>query len=250
MKKLWFLMLILLVNTNVFAAEKAVAKPLTNQEVIKLVKLGIGDDAVIAKIRQTPTVNFELETDDLGSLKAAGVSGKVIAAMLDRSSSVTAPAQSATEPRAQTPIERSSTVRLVTNKETLGLTSLIGSSSSTWIYVAFLFWFNFPGLHATHHITDRNPSFLIAADHDPRSRYYIVRLDVNTKGGDRSLKMGKSRAFSFTASNTPDSEWTFPYEGAEEKTGVWKLALRAPLLPGEYGVFVVQAGELYDFGVD
>ncbi len=244
--RLLFVVLLIAAGTSVFAVEKA----LTNQEVVKLVKLGIGDEAVIAKIHQAPAVSFELETDNLGSLKAAGVSGKVIAAMLDRSSGTAAAPPSSSEHREQTPIERASTVRVVTNKETIGLTSLIGSSSSTWIYVSYLFWFNFPGLHATHHVADHNPSFLIATDHDPRSRYYIVRLDVNDKSGDRSLKMGKSRAFSFTASNTPDSEWTFPYEASEQKAGVWKFALRSPLPPGEYGIFVVQGGELYDFGID
>lgn len=65
---------------------RAAEKTLTNADVIKLVTLGIGDDAVIAKVRQAPTISFKLETDDLVSLKAAGVSGRLIAAMLDRAS--------------------------------------------------------------------------------------------------------------------------------------------------------------------
>src|SRR5438045_3320323 len=79
-----FLLLVLCLAVGV--AVQAEEKTLSNAEVLKLVKLGIGDDVVLAKIRQAPTVDFKLETDDLGSLKAAGVSGKVIAAMLDRSS--------------------------------------------------------------------------------------------------------------------------------------------------------------------
>lgn len=63
------------------AAEEA---PLTNADVVKLANLGIGDAAVIAKIRQAPAVAFNLETDALGKLKAAGVNGPVIVAMLDR----------------------------------------------------------------------------------------------------------------------------------------------------------------------
>src|SRR3954462_11879569 len=80
-----------------------------------------------------------------------------------------------------------------------------------------------------HRTADRSPAVLIAADHDPRSRYFVVRLDVNDKDGDRSLKMGKSGAFSFHASKTPDSEWTFPFEASEQKPGTWKLALRTAL---------------------
>ena len=80
MKKLSLALVGILLALHVFAAEN----PLTNQDVVKLVKLGLGDDAVIAKVRQAPAVDFKLETDDLGNLKTAGVSGKVIAAMLDR----------------------------------------------------------------------------------------------------------------------------------------------------------------------
>lgn len=72
----------------VFAVPTARAEaPLTNEDVVKLVGLDLGDDVVIAKIRQVSAVNFHLDTDDLSKLKKAGVDGKVIAAMLDRSSS-------------------------------------------------------------------------------------------------------------------------------------------------------------------
>ena len=59
-------------------------KPLTNPDVIELAKLGLGDSVVIAKIRQAPAVQFDLETNDLAALKKAGVSGAAIAAMLER----------------------------------------------------------------------------------------------------------------------------------------------------------------------
>lgn len=71
-------------------------QPLTNDDVIKLANLGIGDDAVIAKIHQAATVDFKLETDDLVHLKNGGVSGKVIAAMLDRSAAASVPANDKT----------------------------------------------------------------------------------------------------------------------------------------------------------
>jgi hypothetical protein len=229
-------------------------KPLTNDDVVKLTKLGIGDAAMVAKIHQSSAVAFRLDTDDLVKLKTAGVSGPVIAAMLDRDdaakAAATEPPPRTSERKSENSSERASGVKLVTSRETVGLTSLVGSSSSTWIYVTSLFWFNFPGLHATHRVADRSPAVLIATDHDPRSRYFVVRLDVNDKDGDRSLKMGKSGAFSFHVSNTPDSEWTFPFDAAEQKPGTWKLALKTALPPGEYGVFVTQTGELYDFGVE
>jgi hypothetical protein len=64
---------------------------ITNGRVIELSKLGLDDDIVIAKIRNG-VCQFQLGDSDLVALKKAGVSPKVIAAMLDVSASApTAP---------------------------------------------------------------------------------------------------------------------------------------------------------------
>lgn len=54
---------------------------LTNSDVVQLVKAGLGDDAVVAKIQTSPQ-SFDLSTDGLIGLKGAGVPNTVIAAML------------------------------------------------------------------------------------------------------------------------------------------------------------------------
>lgn len=61
------------------------AETLSNADVIELSSIGIGDEAVIAKI-QASSNQFKLTTDDMIALKKAGVSGAVIAAMLNASS--------------------------------------------------------------------------------------------------------------------------------------------------------------------
>jgi hypothetical protein len=218
-------------------------KTLTNEDIIKLSKVGLGDEAITAKIRQSGGGGGRRAPPELAKLKSAGVSGTVIAAMLDRSSGGSSGGGEAATPA-------TGAVKLVAGGKTTALTSEVGDSSSTYVYVTVLYWMNFPSLHATHRTTDRSPSFLIAADRDPRSRYYVVRLDANDEDGDRSLKMGRSGAFSYKAGTVPDSDWTFPFDAVEEKHGVWKATLKKSLPPGEYGVYVVQAGELFDFGVD
>lgn len=224
----------------------AAEKPLTNDDVVTLTKAGLDDDLIVSKIRRSQS-HFDVSTEALVKLRKAGVHASVIDAMIRSDDGGGTPAAA---DHSTSSAEKTSLVKLVTQSDTVGLTSLVGESSSTYIYVSMLFWLNFPGLHATHRTTDRSPSFQLASDAEPRSRYYIVRLDVNDKDSDRSLKMGKSGAFSFRASNMPDTEWTFPFDAAEEKHGVWKLKLRKALPPGEYGVFAVQTNELYDFGVD
>jgi hypothetical protein len=57
------------------------AETLTNADVIKMVKAGLGADLVIGKIQETEAVRFDLTTDGLIALKQAGVTDDVIRAM-------------------------------------------------------------------------------------------------------------------------------------------------------------------------
>lgn len=87
----------------IFAAPAA-AETLTNANVIELVKAGVGNEAVIAKIKSTDG-NYSLTTDDLIALKNAGVSGDAIAAMIAGPAEVqpTAAALSLTDINPMTP---------------------------------------------------------------------------------------------------------------------------------------------------
>lgn len=61
-------------------------KPLTNDDVIALVKLDLGDDIVISKIQQAPVEALDVSTEAIIKLKQAGVSKAVIDAMIKRAS--------------------------------------------------------------------------------------------------------------------------------------------------------------------
>lgn len=60
------------------------AEPLTVESVIALAKVGLGDDAIIAKIR-SEKATFVLTTDQMIELKKQGVSSAVMAAMISPS---------------------------------------------------------------------------------------------------------------------------------------------------------------------
>jgi hypothetical protein len=64
------------------SAAPAFAETLTNNDIIQLSSLGLGDEAIIAKIKASPNT-FTVETADMIALKGKGVSGPIIAAMLD-----------------------------------------------------------------------------------------------------------------------------------------------------------------------
>jgi hypothetical protein len=233
-----------------FVAAGALAeeRPLTNDDVISMTKADLGDAIISSKIAKAPATKFDTSPDALVKLKKAGVSPTVIGAMLDRDAG--GGQASAPAPKNGSAQTSASRVRLITPDGTLDLSSYVGSESSTYAYVTMLFWLNFPGLHSAQRTHESRPALLLKSEQDPRSRYFIVRLDVNQKSGDRSLKMGKGGAFSFKATTTPDSDWTFPFDSERLSPDSWKLTLKAALKPGEYGVYAAQNAELYEFGVD
>ncbi|WP_228243530.1 hypothetical protein [Porphyrobacter sp. GA68] len=63
-------------------AVPAYADTLNNEAIVQLVGVGLGDEAIIAKIESAPA-NFRTGTGDLIALKRAGVSSVVIAAMIE-----------------------------------------------------------------------------------------------------------------------------------------------------------------------
>jgi len=65
-------------------ARAAAEKPLTNDDVLALVALDLGDDLVVAKIQQVPSEALDVSTEALIELKQAGVSKLVLDAMIKR----------------------------------------------------------------------------------------------------------------------------------------------------------------------
>jgi hypothetical protein len=63
-------------------SDVATTKPVTNEDVVKLVAGGLGDEVIITKIRRGPTA-FTLDADSMLQLRRSGVSEVVLRAMLE-----------------------------------------------------------------------------------------------------------------------------------------------------------------------
>ncbi|HEV7767974.1 MAG TPA: peroxiredoxin [Thermoanaerobaculia bacterium] len=77
------------------ATDKSSEPALTNEGVVALAAADLGDEIVIAKIRTTPQVRFDISTDALVALKKEKTSSAIIAAMIERANrapSASAPA--------------------------------------------------------------------------------------------------------------------------------------------------------------
>lgn len=261
-----FLLLILCVAIT--ASVQAEEKTLTNAEVVKLVKLGIGDDVVLAKIRQAPIVEFKLETDDLGSLKAAGVSGKVIAAMLDRSSADavggaatpglgSAPARSGfaagdAPTGAVYLIDGSRRVQLMRASpggRTSGLAKKIINPFAKMKMIK-----TFSGERAQLRTGNTSPLFeaSLPSDLSPSDSIMLVKLSVESD--TREISVGSGR---LNVSVGIDKDDTVPIKidesptrtGSNSPLKTYRVTVALPLPAGEYA-FLLQNMLFYDFGVD
>jgi len=76
--------IVVLVGLQFVVTGRAAEQALTNADVIALVKAGLGDQVVLAKIKQAEQVAFDVSPGGLVSLKNEGVSPAIIQAMMER----------------------------------------------------------------------------------------------------------------------------------------------------------------------
>ncbi len=234
------------------ASPAAKEAPLANADVIKLSKLQLGDDVIIAKVRQAGNVAFDLSTDGLVQLKQANVSGKVISAMLERATPKAQPASTArVDTLAGQAMDGREDVRIVLGDEEVRLPANRGDLSTTGMWPVVFTFLDYPGRTARTRTRDTRPKLLLRSEHDPKSYYYLARLDVNDEeDNNRSLKIEqKVSGFTATTRVVPAGRWHVEYEASETAPGVWQITPTSDLTAGEYGV-VVPGGILYEFGVD
>lgn len=223
--------------------------PLSNADIIKLSKLQLGDEVILAKIKQAKSVGFDLTTDGLIQLKQAAVSGKVISAMLDRSTAkqLTVNASSSANEASNSDGQ----VRLVVGDQEVSLPSNRGDLSATGMWPVVFTFLDYPGRSARTRVQNIRPTLLIRSEHDPKGYYYLAKLDVNDEeDNNRSLKIEqKASGFSATTRVVPAGRWHVEYTASETEPGTWSITPTRDLQPGEYGV-VIPGGILYEFGVD
>ena len=236
----------------VMQGNKLAEAPLTNADIVKLSKLELGDDVVIAKISQAKRVNFQVATDDLIGLKDLGVSSGVISAMIRRSSSAVQGGGYVDTPMGAIAVPgmgSGPSVRLDTKAGQFELASIAGHMGTTYAFVTVLVFMDYPGLRADVRTKDTRPSILVTSPKNPAGRYYLAKCEVNDDDGTRSVKMGRSGAFTSSGFGAPDSDWVVNFSAKEEQPGLWRLVPVKDLKPGEYGVWG-PGQELFDFGVD
>lgn len=245
-------------------AAPALAERLNNAKVIELLQLGLGDEAVIAKIKASEA-DYDIATDQLIALRKAGVPSPVIAAMIDASSRKVASAGaelSVDSPDPQVPHAagiylladwhpepKMVAINVTTSNQTrtggfLGYALTGGIASMSFKAVVpgaaartvaqvprprFYFYFDKPGNGASSAV------FSAGTVTSP-SEFSLVRFEV--KKDRREAKVGKFNIGGAKA-GVMDKD-RIPFTFTELRPGVFEVRPDAPLGGGEYG-FLVQS---------
>lgn len=218
--------------------------PLTNAQVIDLTKADLGDSVIIAKIKASKNVKFDLETDDLLKLRAAGVSKTVIAAMIDRSTAGSSSATSA-GPR----VVLSSKSGDIELKPTEGAYRQFVAP-----FVGLRRFVEFSPNAATTRIRDPQPRILISSSTNPERKCAYVKIYHDKKS--RWIDIEAPGMWGGSISNRPYGDCLLKYSVNEEKPGLWRFQSDNMLEQADYGLYC--SGEmhepqrfvLYEFGID
>ena len=262
--RILFTAVVLVASLLVTAPTAFAQEVLTNQSIVEMVKAGLSERVIIAKIRTSPT-NFDTHTDSLIALKKNGVSEKVIEAIMSPSSASTASAAAPPPPAAAAPAgsvamapppaagpSRPTVYQIVGGKEVelIAAGTEIQKNSmryarSTELVIA--------GNKAKYRTAERQPVFVITSAPNEMA---LVRLDPGKN--DRNLKIGSGSRVPYggsTSSRGPRSEDMVDVDAERDSRGFYRIKPRAPLAPGEYGFVSTRdsgavRGSIYDFGVD
>ena len=250
------LVLVAAVSLSLPGATSLAQEVLTNDSVIQMVRAGLPEAVVIAKIKSTAT-KFDLKTDSLVSLKKAGVSDKVLEAMVAAGSgSATtgampappAPAVAAGGLKTQDVI-----YQLVGGK----YVEMFATSANLETNMAFFQSKSevvLDGRKAQYRTAEKQPVFLstYSATDAP-----LVRLKPGDAHNDRNLKIGSGAFMPFggTQKMGVRNEDKIAVTIERDPRGLYRVTPTAALPPGEYGFilatgFGAGSGKIYDFGVD
>lgn len=272
----------LVAGALVSLAAPVAAQTVTVDEVVALNATGIGDEAIIAKIKSSGS-RFELSTDQMIALKGRGLSGPVIAAMLAGDASRPAPL-SIDSPDPSVP--HAPGVYLLTDWLPQKKMARIDATASNQAKTGGIFGYALTGGLASMSVKAaiqnetarvqsqaRTPVFYFffdesnpgatqgsawaagtAATVTSPAEFTLIRL--MKKDGRREARVGSANIAGLKTGVMDKDRLEFDYQMV--RPGVFKASPKAELKPGEYGfIYAVNGGgtagaasaRIYDFTI-
>lgn len=245
---------------------------MTNEEVISLAKAGLNNSIIIDKIRTSKT-NFDVSTNSLITLKKAGVSDAVVAAMLEaksgKSANGTGSAMSNSngaaggdpnDPMAKHSygiylFEERDGARKMTqlapnvssqNRTGGGLTASVTPFGLGKIKTKA----NLPGTTANLQIKESRPTFYFYLDPSsgglntasgvPSVPSEFVLIRFNVRSDNREVTIAKSNAWG--GKGGLSDEYVVQFNAESMGNGIYKISPAIDLKKGEYAFYLVNSG--------
>jgi hypothetical protein len=264
----------LLASTSALAQN---AEKLTNESILQLTSVGLGDEAIIAKIKTTPT-DFHLSTDDMIVLKQKGVAGPVIAAMLAADAPPSVMSIDALDPS----VPHMPGVYMVTSTKMVRMDATATNQAKTGGIIGFALTGGIASMSVKATVSnetsrfqtsERTPAFYFFFDesngNQPQSSAWLAGsasvvaspseftlIELDKKKGRREARVGSRNIGGMKTGVMDKDRIEFSYELT--RPGVYRVTPRAALKPGEYGFIFSVAGngasgalaaKIYDFTV-
>ncbi len=236
----------LLLGTILVATTPSAQEVLTNELVLTMVRAGLPEGVIVAKIRSSQT-RFDLSTSALVALKQAGVPDRVLEAMASQAAAATAPPSAPPAPGLLGPAPQAGSMALYHEDggKLVELKPVAGKIESTFApFFGAKQELVVPSRRAEYRIADRQPIFR-AANFPPEAQ--LARLRPGGKD-DRNLKMLRIGPFGGTTTQGPDEDAVVKIVTERDAQGWTRIRPAQALAPGEYGF--VLGSRLWDFGVD
>lgn len=254
-------------------------KPMTNQDVIKMVQAKLSEDTITMAVRAAKP-GFDTSADGLVKLSTAGVPDGVIKAIIEAKSGGGGGAGSSASSGGGAGAAAGKSVANAFNPEEVIL--IDGDKRSTMRYIAPQMrtaaralgfggvgsYASLPGTAATLRLKNTSPSFMVAVPTNAQPEGYVTIANFAVrKNGTREVQVGggymsystginKDRVMPITVEKLPD-------QGKAPKDFVlYRVNVGKPLAAGEYafilynsqvkvvGYFLGGADSYFDFGID
>jgi len=242
---------------------------LTNQSIVQLCQLGLGEAVVINKIK-TSKNTFDVSIDGLIQLKKENVPQAVISQMIESAQSNTKEIQQ----NSNDPLSEHSSGIYYYNTLNGELVQVYptNSTASTTNTAAMAFTYGLakaktktlvPGLKSRTTITQSKPVFYFYLPENDQNNllsnsgfsvsspndFMIIQFELDEKKNSRSVESGSFNAYSRQQGVDNSRAIAFTYE--KKKKGIYEVKVDQPLSAGEYAfMFTSQnVNKVYDFSI-
>jgi hypothetical protein len=235
-------------------------RKLTNQDVMDMVSLGLGEEVILEKIRSAPETDFVTDLESLKALKAAHVSDPVIRAMINPKAAAATPTANVAAPAPANPdIPEDIGVYIKLRGKLSEVTPEVVGWKSGGVLKSMATY----GLTKGHvNGTVQGPKSALQVGNDAEfiikcpegtavTEYQLLRLDMK---GDRREFRAMTGGIIHQSGGAEKNAEKFDYEKIAPR--VFKIKL-PPLKKGEFGILppgatsgnISSAGKLYSFGI-